>query len=171
MNTADNGNPDYGTVLQNQGPDWRTMISDVLNDPEIARFHKKAPNTVFDVSLGRPSWFKPRTEPLNGSKSKKGPARISLGPSAFESREMLFTVLGHELIHASHYESGSFARWAEEFEFAQNGVLYAHYISESFAYKWSSPYVRKYSLENRVSGYDAYHYNLKRLPKNFHFIQ
>jgi hypothetical protein len=56
-----------------------------------------------------------------------------------------------------------------EFGLDAAGNLYAHYISEAYAYKWSAPYVEKYGLGDRIYGFDAYEKYLNLLPANYIF--
>ncbi len=147
---------------ENRQDVYRNMFNEVLKNPEISYFHSLAPNTEFDLGTNLPSWASPNTKPISGIKSVKGPAKITLSPAAFESKEMLFTILGHELIHASHFESGSYARWR-----AKYGKSSAHHISEYFAYKWSAPKVVNHKLEDRLAGMEKLEFHRKNLPQKY----
>jgi hypothetical protein len=143
------------------------MLAKILQDPEIAYLYSLAPNTEFDIRMNQPSYINPKTEPLDGDKTKVQPARIILGPNAFENSDLLSVIVGHELIHAHHYESGKYANWINKYGFNENMKYYAHYISEAFAYQWSVPQANKLGVEELSSGATQYNYVVNNLPKGF----
>ena len=105
------------------------MLDAVLADSEITRFLAMAPNTKFELK-----GYKPTTRTANGDPTIAGPAIIKLPHGVFESMALLKNVVGHELIHATHFESGSYARWYD-LGIASDGLPYARHISEAYAYQ------------------------------------
>ncbi|MCF6351578.1 MAG: hypothetical protein L3J06_01070 [Cyclobacteriaceae bacterium] len=59
-------------------------------------------------------------------------AKVYIHPSVLKDKNLLFLVMGHELVHVSHHISGSYQRWIEN-----SHVTYASALSEYHAWNWT----------------------------------